>query len=101
LKLVEWHTRSSESNYVDTWYDGRFIDLWADPEVVADLTKIFATYDMQSLQIAFVEVIDLINTLAAETSRRLDYHYPSQDQVRILAWLKDFSINKTNGRSRI
>lgn len=34
----------------------------------------------------------LIDTLAAETSRQLDYHYPSQGQARTLDWLRDLLI---------
>ena len=78
LKLIEWH-----ANGRDTWYDGRFIDSWADPRVLAALPQTFASCDRESLRSALKALLALFWLLGEETAERFGYSYPASAHHKI------------------
>lgn len=78
LKLIEWHAYGR-----DTWYDGRFIDVWADPRALAALPGSFALYDRESVHAALTAMLDLFELLGQEAATRFGYAYPSEAHRKI------------------
>lgn len=39
LQMIEWHAKAVHGSEYDTWHAGKFINEWADQDVVADLKK--------------------------------------------------------------
>src|SRR5579872_198262 len=37
LQLAEWHTKATRGWSFDTWAQGRFLERWADPRILAAL----------------------------------------------------------------
>ena len=70
VTLVEWHARAVDPA-VDTWHEGRFVERWGDPGVLAALERAYAYYDVRDVARALWETIDLFQGLEEETARRL------------------------------
>jgi aminoglycoside 6-adenylyltransferase len=88
LRMMEWHARAKYGRERDTWYDGRYLAQWADPEVAAALPTTFAAYDTADLHRAFHATLDLYYQLALETAEVLSYPYPTPGQDAALSWLR-------------
>ncbi|MGD9092112.1 MAG: aminoglycoside 6-adenylyltransferase [Anaerolineales bacterium] len=76
-QMMEWHTRATKGEEVDTWMRGRFLEQWADPRVVKALPMIFAHYDEEDVWRALMATMELFHWLAFETADLLGYDYPA------------------------
>ncbi len=66
----------------DTWMRGRFLEEWADPRAVAQLSSAFAHYDRQDIARALWATMELFRWRAVETAERWQYVFPaSSDQA--------------------
>jgi aminoglycoside 6-adenylyltransferase len=83
LQLLEWHARATQGLDHATWYHGRFLDRWADPEAVAALPAVFGRYDVEDQWQALFETLGLLRRLAAETAERLGYSYPYAAEAQV------------------
>jgi aminoglycoside 6-adenylyltransferase len=81
VKMLEWHARATRGADLDTWYDGRFIDRWADPRAVATLPAVFALYEPESLNHAVLSMATLFRWLSAETAAQLGYGEPDDEHL--------------------
>jgi aminoglycoside 6-adenylyltransferase len=79
LRLIEWHAYGS-----DTWYNGRFLDTWAAPRVVAALPQTFALYERDSLQAALRAMLELARLVGEETAARFNFTYPLETHDKIV-----------------
>lgn len=92
LVLIEWQARSRRPDVADVWYDGRFIEAWADPRVVRSLPRLFAAYDESDLHEALIFTLDLSEWLMAEIARSLETPFPSPGQAGALSWIRDLLV---------
>jgi aminoglycoside 6-adenylyltransferase len=90
LGMIEWQAQSKHGLAHDTWYDGRYLSEWADPEVVAALPATFATYQKAALERALQSTLTLYDQLAAETAAQLGFQYPTRGQQAAINWLRTF-----------
>ena len=88
LTMLEWRARASHGADYDTWYDGRYLQQWADPPALAALPSTFAAYDIASVWLALFATLDLFRRLAGEVAERLGYAYPRQVERPIRAWVE-------------
>ena len=77
LVMLEWHALTQKRTH-EIWYDGRFIDEWADREALAALPDAFAVYHAADLQRALFSTLDLFRRLAHEVAEHLGYAYPAE-----------------------
>jgi len=75
LALVEHHARVNGCG--DVWYNGRFIERWAQPWVLEGLAAAYAHYDPQDMARALLATMDLFRDLAAA----LPFSYPKDAEV--------------------
>ncbi len=87
LKLMEWHAHGR-----DTWYNGRFIERWADPRVLAALPQTFALYNRESLLMALRSLLELFRLLGEETATRFNFTYPVEMHRKITNLIDSLSI---------
>lgn len=74
LRMIEMY---SVSRYqVDVWHDGRFLDRWAEKEILSDLEKCFAHYDREDMVSALSATLNLFCRLAGQTAEIKGYKYP-------------------------
>ncbi|MGN0165520.1 MAG: aminoglycoside 6-adenylyltransferase [Lachnospiraceae bacterium] len=76
LKIIEAY--SSIKNNVDVWHDGRFLDRWAEKEILADLKTCFAHYNKEDLTAALFSTEKLFARLAEKTAEIKGYKYPDK-----------------------
>jgi aminoglycoside 6-adenylyltransferase len=63
-------------------HGSQFLEEWADPRAVAQLSTVFAHYDRQDIARALWATMELFRWLAVETAERWQYVYPaSSDQA--------------------
>ena len=77
LKAVECHARVLNGWDYDTWYNGRFLEHWADPRVLGALQGAFARYAEDDIRSALLATMGLFRWVAKEIAERLDYAYPT------------------------
>lgn len=75
LAMLAWHAQAHGAR--DTWYDGRFLDAWADPRALAALPATFAFYDLADLWRALQATLDLFGWLAIETAAHWAVPFPA------------------------
>ena len=86
LRLIEWYARSK--NDLDTWHKGRFLEHWAEPEILQELPGVFATYELADVQRALLANLRFYERLGRQLASRLEYAFPGDaysfavDQVK-------------------
>lgn len=93
LVLAEIHTQEVVGPDIDTWYDGRFIEEWADPKIYQYLSQTFANFDKASIRRALSAANQLIIRLASETSSATGSSFPTTGQELTLKWLQEMIIS--------
>lgn len=86
VDMLEWHARVKKGRKHDTWTIGRFLEEWADPKAVKELSEIYAHYDETDIWRALVNTMDLFRWVAMETAQGYGYKYP-QDADKYAAAL--------------
>lgn len=76
LKIIEMYSVSKYQ--VDVWHDGRFLDRWAEKEILSDLKKCFAHYDREDMVSALSATMNLFCRLANQTAEMKGYKYPKE-----------------------
>ena len=74
--MLEWQARAVQGPGHDTWFRGRFLEEWADPEAVRELRHAFAHYEAEDVWQALLATMDLFRWLAVETAERWGLAYP-------------------------
>lgn len=88
VQMLEWHAKAERGEDFDTWYDGRFLEEWADARVLATLPVIFATFDQADTYRALLASIAMMDWLGRETAENWQYHYPHATESRIHEWIE-------------
>lgn len=78
LKMLTWQAQAAGR---DTWFRGRFLEQWADPQAVKELRGSFAHYDREDVWRALFESMHLFSRVSQETAERLGYRYPSSEMT--------------------
>ena len=76
LKIMEMYCTSKYQ--ADVWHDGRFLDRWAEKEILESLKTCFAHYEREDMVAALVSTKELFSKLAYEAAERKGYSYPKE-----------------------
>ena len=74
LKMIEQYTIVTEGG--DVWHDGRFLDRWADPEILRELKECFAHYDTEDCMRALKETHRLFARISRTVAEKRSFQYP-------------------------
>lgn len=88
LRMIEWHARVTKGSECETWTLGRFIEEWADPRVIEQLSRTFAHYDEEDVWHALLETMDLFRRVAQETANGLGFRYPQALDREVTRWVQ-------------
>lgn len=75
LKMIEQYQLAVTG--ADVWHDGRFLDRWADPSVLAELRSCFAHYDAEDCKKALDATHALFARLASAVAEKRGFAYPA------------------------
>ena len=87
LPMIEWHTRVTQGANQDTWFQGRFLEHWADPRIVTGLRDAFAHYDEDDMWHALAGSMNLFRIMAFEVAEQLGYTYPKEADQFASRWV--------------
>ena len=87
LKMMEWHAMADQEWKHDVWFRGRFMEEWANPRAVAELSGAFAHYDRRDIARALIASMDLFRRLGTQTAGKLGYAYPAEADRRVARWV--------------
>jgi aminoglycoside 6-adenylyltransferase len=88
LCMLEWHAKAEKGGVYDTWYDGRFMADWGEPQVLALLPEIFASFDAAGTRRAILASMTLMDRLGKQTAEKWGYPYPIENQIHIQEWIE-------------
>ena len=100
-RVCEWHARATHGWDYDTWHDGRFLDLWADPRAVAGQREAYAHYDEAAVRRALFATIDLFRWLAMETAGRLGFGYPTDGDRCATTCLSGWTVESLRSQPEV
>jgi aminoglycoside 6-adenylyltransferase len=76
LRLIEWHAKAKSDR--DTWHKGRFLEHWAEPEILQELPGTFASYTLAGVQRALLAKLRFYERFGREVARALEYRFPDE-----------------------
>lgn len=88
LSMLAWQARATSGAQHDTWYEGRYLAAWADPQALAAMPETFAAYERDDLQRALFATLDMYRRLALETAERLGFLHPGETEEKITEWIR-------------
>jgi aminoglycoside 6-adenylyltransferase len=88
LRMIEWHARAKFGGNYDTWFRGRFLEKWADPQILRQMRDVFSHYDEADVRRGLLVSIGLFRALALETAERLGYSYLEEADALVTEWIK-------------
>jgi len=88
LRMIEWHARAKRGWNYDTWFRGRFLEKWADPQALGQMRDVFSHYDEADAKRGLLAAMSLFRTLALETAERLGYSYLEEADKQVTEWIK-------------
>ncbi len=88
LLMTEWQARVTHGKDYDTWFRGRFLETWANPEVITGLKGTFSHYDRNDACTALIASMNLFRQTAIETAEKLNLQYPTEVDKKITRWIK-------------
>ena len=88
VHMMEWHARATRGPNCDTWHMGRFMRDWADVRAVDAFEQVFAHFDAADSWRALFATLDLFRRLAVETSDKLGFPYPADDDAHVSSEIK-------------
>jgi aminoglycoside 6-adenylyltransferase len=84
-QMLEWHAHAIKGEQFDTWLRGRFLEEWADPRAVKELSEVFAYYNAPDIARALRATMNIYRWLENETAARWNYSHPLEGEERATA----------------
>jgi len=76
LRAMEMYTVSVHK--ADVWHNGRFLEKWADEDIVHKLRSCFAHYNKEDITSALISTYELFSKLAKKVADYCNYPYPDE-----------------------
>ena len=87
LRMMEWHAHATHSGEFDTWFRGRFLEKWADSQILQGLTESFARYDSGDIKRALRASMALFRQMGTEVACKLSLVYPTDADEKVASWI--------------
>jgi aminoglycoside 6-adenylyltransferase len=84
LTMVEWNTLASRGWDTDVWFNGRYLEEWAKPEILKALRGAFAHYDYADIEKALFATADLFLKLSKDTGRLLEFENVASEAGEVI-----------------
>ena len=94
LQMIEWQAHATRGVAYDTWHQGRFLEEWADPWVLAELRGALAHYDTEDTWRALTASMDLYRRLSHEVAAKLGYSVWAAADERVTALVQQLAAER-------
>ncbi len=88
LQMLEQYETAQKGDDFDTWHAGRFVEEWADKNIVHEFSKIYAEYSINSIYNALYNSMILFTDIARQTAEKLKYTFPDKEESYTADWMK-------------
>jgi aminoglycoside 6-adenylyltransferase len=82
LQMIEWDHKARYGWTYETWYLGKHMDRWMDPDIRAALDSCWSGFDVLSAPAALFATLDLFETLSERTADALGFEQFNPRAVR-------------------
>ena len=96
LTMIAWHAQAQFGSERDTWYNGRYLDEWADSRVLAALPNTYGGYSTEETWRSLFGTLILFRWLAEETAVSWDYAFPTEAADKVMAWIREMYLANIN-----
>jgi aminoglycoside 6-adenylyltransferase len=76
LRLMEWHAKAK--GHGDSWHEGRFLERWAELDVLKALPDTFAKYALEDVQRALMANLHFYEKFGREVANAFGYDFPEE-----------------------
>ena len=97
LRLIEWHAKVKGQN--DSWHKGRFMERWAEQEVLQALSDTFAKYSLEDVQRALMANLHFYERFGRQVANGFGYDFPEEAYSFALEQLKEL-VRKGRGMNQ-
>jgi aminoglycoside 6-adenylyltransferase len=87
LPMIEWQAKVTQGWESDTWFQGRFMERWADPRIIAELQGAFAHYEEEDIWQALANTMQLFRWISRVVAEKLEYTYPHDADQFASRWV--------------
>ncbi len=87
LQMIEWHAQVTQEKGYDTWFAGKYLEKWADPRIIAQLSNVFSHYKKKDMIRSLQAFLDLFHWVAMEIAEKMGYNYPLDIEKEIKTWI--------------
>lgn len=88
VQMQAWIVKAVKGPDVDTYWNGRHLELWAGPRFERDLAATFASFDAADVRRGLVETMDQFRLQAIQTAQRWSLDYPEALDRRATVWVR-------------
>lgn len=88
LQMMAWETQGNHGWQCNTWYEGRFVEEWAQPQSLTEFSRSFAQYDQEDIRRALSVSMDLFLRTSKEVASKLGFEYPDEQQQKVSKWIQ-------------
>ncbi|MFV0395521.1 MAG: aminoglycoside 6-adenylyltransferase [Coprobacillaceae bacterium] len=86
LQIIEWHEKMNHNDNYDTWYGGKFINEWAQSNIIEDIKNIFSGYSKEEILTETKACMQLFKRLSIEIKENYNYQYPYDLMESVMSW---------------
>jgi aminoglycoside 6-adenylyltransferase len=87
LAMLEWHERATRGIDYQTWYDGRRLERWVDPEILPAIGEQFSRYDPADQRRVMRAKAKLFAELAAKAAAGFGFSLETGSFSKLTAWV--------------
>lgn len=89
LTMIAWHAQAQYGPERDTWYNGRYLDQWADPRVLLALPNTYGGYSEEETWRSLFGTMIFFRWLAEETAVSWGFEFPVEAADRVMNWIRE------------
>ncbi len=87
LTMLEWHERATRGIDYQTWYDGRRLERWVDPEILPALGEQFSRYESADQRRVLRAKARLFADIAGKAAEGFGFPLETAGFSRLTAWV--------------
>jgi aminoglycoside 6-adenylyltransferase len=76
LRLMEWHAKAK--GHADSWHKGRFLERWAERDVLQALPDTFAKYALEDVQRALMANLHFYEKFGRQVANAFGHDFPEE-----------------------
>lgn len=93
LNLIEFYTKFKNGNDFETWHKGRYIEKWAEPNIVEKLEFIYGSNNLQNSWSSLIATMDLFVYVSNLLTESQKYQVINNPQNYFYKWIMEIKNN--------